>query len=275
MKRYIRASYDSSIPEWLKGQQVLSDLKQQYALSEAKFYSKPQPDSIAIYLLKTAYINQVKKNWGKRYPTTLHTEVKDFAFCPEYSKSDISILVDDTYYRPVGKNMSRPSVRAAFDSLIKRKTYMVAPLRSDVRSEHYKDPRKASEYSYDKRDKSGYKIPDPRDLYTRLYAKFPDKAKDKLDSIKATLEDYYVILNDSKDKIFDIDIREGKGYDMGSRNANQPRIAAFNEAVKYYGVTYKYFEEIINSKFNANEIVPLIDSLDWLSNKIKKLQDLL
>lgn len=270
MKRYIRASYDNSMPDWLRGQEVLNELKENYAMAEAKFYSKPQPNCITIYLLKTAYVNTTKRNWRKRYPETIHTEVTNYAYCPE-SSADISILVGDTYYRPQ-YNMNKSAVKSTFDSLVRRKTYMVAPLRSDVRSEHYEDPRSTEGPSYIQRDKSGYRIPDPHDLYSRLYAKFPDKANSKLESIMVELEDYYNIINDCKDRVFDIDIRKGKGYEAHPRNKN---LDIFNDVIRYYGYIYRQCEDITKSDFDAKLLTSVMENMDILEDKVNKLTNAL
>lgn len=279
MKIYVKASFDSSMPEWLKNQDVLGCLKKKYALHEAKFYNEPQSNSIAIYLLEVAYKNTIKKNWRTGYKYTVHTEVTNYAWCPECDE-DISILVNDTYYRPTERNLKYKSVKSTLDSLIKYQTYMVAPLRSEVRSEHYEDPRdmrKQSPYSYHKRDKSGYIIPNPQELYERLYAKFPDMADRKLGRIMDKLDQYYEVLNECKDKVFDIDIRNGKGYDIGLRNANQSKVNAFNDAVRQYGWAYNELKELTESGFvdyetSSDSLVSLMGQLDIISDKINKLK---
>lgn len=274
MKRYIKASYDSSMPEWLKGQQILDDLKQHYALAEAKFYNKPQDNSIVIYLLKSAYINTVKKNWYTGYKITEHTAVIDYAWCSE-STQDISILVGDRYMRINSElNMNKPAVKEAFKRAIKSKTYMVALLRTDVRSEHYKDPRDMGANAYPPRDKSGYVIPDPRELYERLYAKFPDKSSDKLGDIGVTLEDYYNILNECKDKVFNIDIRKGRGYG-DNFGANRTTLNTFNQVVTHYGWAYADFEKLVNSGNDPKILSELMQAVDRLGTEIDKLVNLL
>lgn len=274
MKRYIKASYDSSMPEWLKGQQILDDLKQHYALAEAKFYNKPQDNSIVIYLLKSAYINTVKRNWYTGYKTTEHTAMVDYAWSPE-STQDISILVGDRYIRIDSEiNMNKLSVKEAFKHNIKRKTYMVAPLRSDIRSEHYEDPRDMGADAYPLRDKSGYVIPDPQELYERLYAKFPDKSNDKLEDVGVTLEDYYNVLNECKDKVFNIDIRKGRGYG-DNLGANRINLGAFNKVVTHYGWAYADFEKLISSGSDPKILSKLIQSVDRLGTEIDELVNLL
>ena len=275
MKRYIRASYDDSMPKWLHGQPALDAIKQKYALSEAKFYRKPKPNSIPIYLLSEAYLNKVIQRWGK-YPQTQHTLMTNVAYCPDCPSGDISILVGETYMRP-GLNMNKTKVRQTFDSLIKRTTYMVAPLRSEVRSEHYENPR-VYEPGSGHRDKSGYLIPNPSTLYKRLYAKFPDKAKDKLDSILVSMEDYYNILNEYKDKVFDLDIRNGVGFltHPSYRGSSREKyIDKFNSVVEEYGDVYRDCEELANSDMDASSLTYLIYSVDSLGDSIDRLVDYL
>lgn len=276
MKIYIKASFDSSMPEWLKGQDVLGCLKKKYALHEAKFYNEPQSNSITIYLLEVAYKNTTKRNWRTGYKYTTHTKVTNYAWYPECSE-DISILVNDTYYRPTERNLKYKSVKSTLDSLIKYQTYMVAPLRSEVRSEHYEDPRDMSNSSYPRRDKSGYIIPSPLDLYEKLYAKFPDMADKKLGQIIDKMDQYYDILNECKDKIFDIDIRNGRGYDTGLGNVNRPKVNIFNDAVRHYGWAYQELKELTDSVANDAEIsseslTSLMAQLTVIGDKIDNLK---
>ena len=147
---------------------------------------------------------------------------------------------------------------------------MVAPLRSEVRPEHYKDPRNMRGNSYAARDKSGYIIPDPEDLYERLYAKFPHMAHSKVSKLIAQLEEYYGIISECNNTIFDdIDIRKGVGYNLNSDTTR--RINLFNDTVRYYSNVYNDVEKLSDTQFSSTELSELISSVKSLGDRIDKL----
>lgn len=303
MKRYIRASLDPSMPAWLRNQPVVQKLGETYALSQAKFYNEPQENSVPIYLLDTVYKATTKKDWRRNWTTTTYTELHDFAYCPEIVTDfrSLSILVGEKHISMGAIPRYRKS-RELFDSLIKDTTYMIAPLRSEYRADGYVDPRYERERdgswrylgqkahpSYNKktrkwdgepewysattydgkqnRDKSGYEIPYPADLYTRLYTKFPEKLRAKLDEIGPVLEEYYTRLQNCQSKVFGIDIREGRGFNpLG----NQGNINAFNKAVEAYGNLYSMLNRCINEDdtVNSTAVANFIHHYNYYSNRL-------
>lgn len=301
--QYVRASLDPSIPGWLRGQSVIKELGEQYAMSEAKFYKEEQPDSIPIYLLDTVYPRNSKWQWGKSWPEVTYTKQKNYAYCPQVGDEGMTIGIGDKHYS-LDSIKSRGKVRDAFDRQVKDIVYMVAPLRSSIRSDedryvdpryegfrdggwHYAGQQKLPTYnkktrkwdgepewrmpvSYNqRRDKSGYAIPDPADLYERAYAKFPDKLKAKIDKIRPILDDYYDRLIACKDKIMDVDIKKGRGFDpinpISSVNMHH-----FNEAVSSYGYLYSALEGCMDAEGNVDpaELSKFVNNLNYDLAKI-------
>ena len=83
MKRYIKASYDTSMPKWLKNptkdtKSAIDILNWEYAMSQAKFYKEPQPDSIPIHLLYEVY----KKAHSHR--GWYYDDVPEIIYLPDY-----------------------------------------------------------------------------------------------------------------------------------------------------------------------------------------------
>lgn len=299
MKRYIRASYDPSMPSWLRGQPVLKTLGEDYAMAQAKFSKEPQENSITIYLLDTVYEKKESWKWGKNYPTTSYTEIKDYAYCPDdpYASSNIAIAMGEKHIS-MGSIDRYRKAKEIFNDLIKDTVYMVAPLREEVRPEGYVDPRYTANnegkwsyagqqkvvpqkksrknaeptwevptsYSFNKRDKSGYVVPNPDDLYRQAYAKFPEKLKGKLDQAIAVLDKYYDILESYKDQVFGIDIRSGKGFNNLGKQTN---IYHFNEAIRIYGGLYSAIEACVDADGNVipEKLSDVVKGTGWGSLK--------
>lgn len=248
MKRYIRASYDSSMPSWLKseaGKEALSYLNQSYAMSQAKFSKVEEPDSVPIYLLDDTYKEETR--WGETYKTPAGQYVYVPKLMGGYGRH---IPVGDRY------RALATAAKARIQEHIIDTVYMTAPTRQSAREDRgYVDPRYAqswgdshpkymgqtpefptaynketgkwettstrhadadwyqpsSGWDAKKRDKSGYEIPNPADLYSKLYKRFPERLKSRLDEVKGTLDKYYDKISSCKSRLFDsIDVRKGK-----------------------------------------------------------------
>ena len=283
MKRYIIASYDSSMPDWLKGRAgkfALDHLKYRYAMSDAKFSKEPQEGSIPVYLLDEVY--EETKRWGETYKTS----AGQYVFVPD---------VDSGYsaYLPAGKGYRRLNTiaKSRLKDHIIDTVYMTAPSRRDIRQDRdYVDPRydnnweymgqyKDEAYRYDselgksvrdpendkwimpwvgyagaKRDKSGYVIPDPEELYSRLYTRFPDRLKTRVNEAKAILDEYYDKVNDAKERVLShYDIRKGKSPYIGyGDNVYKSSMYKLGEVIRYYGWMYEGFEKCMEDDGSIN-----------------------
>lgn len=278
MYRYIKASYDSSMPNWLKskaGTDALNHLNYQYAMSEAQFFDTPQENSIPIHLLDNVY--EEVKRWGDTYknPIGQYVYVPDLGF-GGYSK----FLESGNGYR----RLSTIAKSKLNDHIIDT-VYMVAPLRKDIReTRDYVDPRYDNNgkymgqyksegrkynretgewehdpesdewvmpftYGNDKRDKSGYSIPNPEELYRKLYERFPDRLKSRVNEAKAILDEYYDKINDAKEKILSkYDIRKGRSPYLGYGDTSKSDLYPLHQAIEYYGSMYKGFENCMTDE---------------------------
>ena len=268
MKRYIRASYDPSMPDWLKGHPTLKAIGKDYALSEAKFYSTPMADSLKIMLLDPVYLRTKRsRGWGM-YPETVYKTVHNYVYCPEYPASvrgELCIKAGDKHYALQSVGRTRAG-KAAYENSIKQVVYMVAPRRRDIRPTPYEPDRVLNGDEY--RDKSGYVIPNPEDLYARLYGKYPDRVVERAKKLKPILDQYYYILDAYKDIVTGVDIIMGIGYDIDKfglhygRVHNQEAIEYFNTAVRCYGELYSLVDQLVNGKADASALAALLGNTD-------------
>lgn len=278
MKRYIKAAYDPSMPMWLRvksdiNQTAIATLNDNYAMAQAKFYENPQPDSEPIYLLYDVY--EEDYGWNGLYKK----EVEELAYLPNYEYKF------ENYWISAGTKYRRLSTAAK--SKIKEHiadvVYMVAPkLQSVQEGRDYVDPRYSrthrkwgyagqypgylttwnsethrSErvgidrwYTNTGRDKSGYYIPKPEELYEKLYARFPDKVNNSINKVKAILDTYYDKLDAAKNKVFSqYDIRKGRVVEVGNYNGAMQYL---NYAIKNYGAMYQIFENILSDPENID-----------------------
>jgi hypothetical protein len=184
---YIQASFSPSMPDWMKKKfssrysrdrdSLLNTLH--LKLDTANFLDHPTENSVAIHLLEAdnqlvVYAPGYNDNNGADF----NGRWRDFGRLGKKTLKDRTL---DTVYIDLDD-----------------------PSNFDTDQEHYRDPR--FEYYYDtngqyagqhkdsyfgwkdykgreKRDKSGYLIPNPEDKIKDYYKKFPDKVTDKLDSI--------------------------------------------------------------------------------------------
>lgn len=277
MKRYIRASYDSSMPSWLKGEagkQALASLNNTYAMSRATFSKYEQPGSIPIYLLDDTY--KEESRWGETYKTP----AGQYVYVPNVSGGYGRFIPVGRTFRALGT-----AAKARIQEHIIDTVYMTAPLRKEVRpaEDRYQDPRYEKEYDWDShrykqvyqgqypeyrtewseeakdwvdtnevesweiqgngRDKSGYEIPDPTELYKRLYNRFPERLKGRVQEARNILDEYYDKVDEAKSLIFSqYDIRKGKGISLYGETYKNV-LYFLNEAVKDYGWLYEGFEK--------------------------------
>lgn len=291
MKRYIRASYDSSMPDWLKtdaGKMALNDLNQKYAMSRATFSKTPTEGSIPIYLLDEVYKDE--KKWGEIYKVS----AGQYVYVPEFANWHSRYFSTESSFRSIDK-----VARSRFEGHILDTVYMAAPLRSEIQKDRgYMDPRYArgfqgkvsyagqtawhdshynsetkqweedeeAQYSVPTgRDKSGYQLPKPEDLYKRLYQRFPDRLKGRLNEAKAILDEYYDKLEKAKNDLFSkYDIRKGKTPRYYGENYKSPSYQ-LEDAIQYYGWMYEGFDKCINpdGSVNPSKLAEFMKSNDW------------
>ena len=190
MKRYIRASFDASMPSWLKDKLTQSRYpnyaqrfvdKYGIALSDAKFTTAPTGNALPIY-------NIVSGSSRRVYIPGLNDDEEivinnRYRKLGKISKSTLEDLVDDVVYVDLSENR-----------IPKKESY------KDPRYSYYHNfkGRYAGQY-YDKnrgewrtqlpsnevhsRDKSGYQVPSPESQLRRYYQMFPEKITAKVDKL--------------------------------------------------------------------------------------------
>lgn len=180
MKRYIRASFDSSMPEWFKSQKsIMRDLRWDYNLAtdKAKFVtSKPNgaegKDYLTVYNLGDGivYIPGVNE-WH-----TININGRNRRL-ENVSKKKLLELAQDIAYIDLSNS----------DRFEKRERYQDPRMNSDDRYAGQikgEDGEWFTQVDYGgKRDKSGYRIPAPEDRIKNLYQRYPEKLTSQLDAL--------------------------------------------------------------------------------------------
>ena len=202
MKRYIRASFDSSIPSWLKNEithqkygRLGEKIVQKYgvALSESQFFDEEVPNSIPIYLIKgdygsdvyipginddnTIYLNGRSRKLGSIARSKLPTLATDVVWLDLSNK----VQKKDRYQDPRRIYDGAKDSRGRYAG-----QYYTKPWTSYDGEEHpgkWSKSGNSGRYSSRPRDKSGYEVPTPESRLERYYETFPEKVTEKVDAI--------------------------------------------------------------------------------------------
>lgn len=208
MKRYIRASFDPSMPDWLK-----KAFNNKYAfnadkftknfgvsLSEAKFSDTPAEKSVPIYLLDlgngtqvyvpgfnddtTVYINNRARKLGSIAKSKLEDMTADIVYMDRLSA-------------PLPKDHGYQDPRRYYNSRYTDKQGNYAGQYQRYNGE-WSSAGSIGPTEVRARDKSGYVVPDPKEQLARYYDMFPEKVTDKVEKI-------YQRLLEVKDKVLSSD----------------------------------------------------------------------
>lgn len=230
MKRYIRSSFDPSMPSWLKKSltggrlnnfrnAVLRDafIKKGIALDRAQFLDHdPGAGSQPIYLLQTdygtevyapginddstGYFNNRQRKFGSIAKSKLMDMSADVVWINMLDDSN-KFSRKDRYQDP--RYSYRYNSRGDYAGQYKKAHYLG---RDEEGNEMY-SPEEWSKSGMTpsnesrSRDKSGYKVPSPEQMIARFYEKYPEKLAGKVDAV------YQEIL-DAREQIFAYDFRE-------------------------------------------------------------------
>lgn len=266
MKRYIKASFDSTIPSWLKAEfDSRSHLAKKFvnkyrvALSDVEFFVTPTGNSLPIYKIgNKVYIPGVNDD----DETRINDRWRKFG---AIAKSKLSDLADDVVYIDLSAN-----------KIANKESYQdprFSYTRSDPRGHYAGQYYNKSKDRWDtvlpsneirSRDKSGYQIPSPESQFTRYYQKFPEKITQKVDKV-------YNRILEVKDKVLDpnlINTPRDRDEQMSIGNA----IYRLRDAIDGYRTLLaelKNFDEAVNSEYSdyaiseySNAIGKISDSLD-------------
>jgi len=285
MKRYIRASFDPSMPDWLKSSlsgNMGSLLKKKYgvALDKAKIlYEKPDSSNVMpIYLLQTDYRDVVyipgvnddeKRDFNGRYRklgSLAKSKLKELAgnrvVYIDLNDPNNKVTPREKYEDPrYTYNYGKPEYAGQY------KTRRYNSDLGDYEDTGWSDSGKRGNRERRYRDKSGYVIPEPEDLLARYYEKFPNRITEKVDNV-------YLELRRVRDMIFSDDIiSKPKTRDESSSIRNA--MSYFTDAVEkyrtllskldaegnYVGLGYDRRLAKMNSESFSNDITRIKDDL--------------
>lgn len=270
MKRYVKASFDSSIPEWLKDKFTRSrypNFAQRFvdkygvALSDVEFLDSPSGRSITIYKIgNRVYIPGI--NDDEEIP--VNGRWRKFK---SIAKAKLPDLADDMVYVDLDSN-----------KIEKGEKYQ------DPRYSYRNNPkgRYAGQY-YDEdddewrtftpsneirsRDKSGYQVPSPASQLRRYYQKFPEK-------ITAKVDDIYNRILEVKDKVLAPDLintPHDRNEEMSIGNA----IYRLKDAIEGYRdllSRLKDFDELVKGDYSDYYIGEFSDAIRKISNSLDEAE---
>ena len=244
--RNIKASFDPSMPNWLKdaitrGFYLISGdkISKIFDLSNAEFLDTPTKNSIPIYYIDGAvYIPGVNDGYNVQVNGR-------FRQLGNIAKSKLPKLADDVVY--VDLDQAPPVKKERYED--PRREY--SKHRHGVESEYA--GQHPSYYTgewttFTGRDKSGYKIPDPRKMLYNYYSQPGNIGK-----ISNRLADTFDILNDIKTRIFDIDISDPTNLGRSAYStAYGNMMSRFGSAVEDYSRAYADVKELISNLENGD-----------------------
>lgn len=249
----IKASFDPSMPSWLKNAitkkyyLITGDkVSRIFDLSNAEFLDTPTKNSIPIYYIDGAvYIPGVNDGYNVQVNGR-------FRQLGKIAKSKLPELADDVVF--VDLDQAPPVKKERYED----PRYEYSKYRHRVESEYAGQQRSSkyfnSEYSdkwttFTGRDKSGYKIPDPRTMLYNYYSQPGNVGK-----ISNRLADTYDILKDIKTRIFDIDISDPANLGRSAYStAYGNMMSRFGSAVEDYSRAYAEVKELISDLENGDE----------------------
>jgi len=209
MKRYIRASFDPSMPDWLK--KAFND-KYNFntdkfvkrfgvALSDATFSDTPTENSVPIYLLTTDYGTKVYvPGFNDDSTTFINGRNRKLG---SIAKSKLDNMAEDVVYMnrlsaPLPKDHGYQDPRRYYNARFTDKQGNYAGQYQRYNGE-WSSAGSIGPTEVRARDKSGYVVPDPKEQLARYYDLFPEKITDKIEKI-------YQRLLEVKDKVMSPDL---------------------------------------------------------------------
>jgi len=287
MKRYIKASFSASIPDWLLKKLGNYGIKRKLldkgiALDTAKFLDHDPGTGkvLPVYLLKTDYGNNV-------YIPTVNDDDSAsingrYRKLGSIAKSKLPGMAVDVYfldmtdpetmhppksrYRDPRYDYNRYEKHGSYAGQYQTEPYLGRDPETD---ESMYGPKTWTATGRSNRDKSGYKIPSPEEMISRFYEKYPEKLADKVDNV------YQEIL-DAREQIFAYDFRELGEDRYSSRVSNaynylssaiseyRDMLSNIKDAERYSSIGYKM--DTYTLKRISNHITSIRKRLDEAVN---------
>lgn len=244
MKRYIHASFDTSMPEWVrrsltgKFSNLRSKLIKKYgiALDRAQFLDQPTANSLPVYHLATDYGTQVYiPGVNDDETATFNKRNRKFG---SLAKSSLPTLAVETVYIDLDDPNNMVEKRERYQD--PRYTYRYSD-RGDYAGQYKHAPYIGNgEYGPEEwstagkvpsnerraRDKSGYKVPSPEERISDYYTKFPQKVTDKVDAV-------YDSIMEVKQELLNSDF-------------NKPVDDRYNDAATNIASAYRTFSSVVS-----------------------------
>lgn len=244
MKRYIHASFDTSMPEWVrrsltgKFSNLRSKLIKKYgiALDRAQFLDQPTANSLPVYHLATDYgthvyipgVNDDETATFNKRNRKLGSLAK--SSLPNLAVETVYIDLDDPnnmvekrerYQDP--RYTYRYSDRGDYAGQYKHAPYIG---NGEYGPEEWSKAGKVPSNERRARDKSGYKVPSPEERISDYYTKFPQKVTDKVDAV-------YDSIMEVKQELLNSDF-------------NKPVDDRYNDAATNIASAYRTFSSVVS-----------------------------
>lgn len=287
MKRYIKASISESTPDWLKKRLTSGSfntfktnfLKRGIALDKATYTSEPtSSDDIPIYLLQVDY-GQTVYSPGINDDATESINGR-YRKLGSIAKSKLPDMAVDVVYL----NVNDPANKAPFKDRYqdprysyrysRKGDYMGQYMMQDWDSEihdhvdvGWSNSGKTASNESRARDKSGYKVPSPEERISEYYEKYPNKIREKVDSV-------YEMLLETKKILMDADFNrplDDRFYTDNIADAYQK----FSRAINDYRKLLSSLDENKNSRSIFYSRSSFGRSVSDIKSQIQEILDIL
>lgn len=286
MKKYIRASLSESTPDWLRRKLTgkgFDAFKQKFlnrykvALDRANYTYTPTTNSdIPIYLLDVDYGNVVYSP-GVNDDDTASINGR-YRKLGSIAKSKLPEMASDVIFLDLNDPSNRATVKERYQD--PRYTYRYS------KQGKYAGQYKKQDYNYDTgeyedagwsekgmtpsnesraRDKSGYKIPTPESRLTEYYQKYPNKIREKIDSV-------YDMLIETKQMLVDADFNTALSDRYYTDNIGSA-YRQFSDAIYEYRRLLTELDE--TGSLNDYSIRSFGNKISDIKERIQSVQDLL
>lgn len=284
MKKYIKASFDNEIPDWLRKDKgallnlnrIGINLKSMDVASSPSGRGKDYP----IYLIGTPYRPFVwipgiyNDNEQVMNPNSKYYEAVKYVPKKYLDIRDVVYLSKTDYRKEPDLSRGYKDPRYVYDRNSKRR----GQYAGQYRREGWKPNSPFGKWSTGgmrNRDKSGYEIPDPQEKLKNFYVTSGDQGAKRL---AARLEQVYNKLVDLKARIFDIDFKDfGVDYNGEpdySSTAYQNILSIFGDTCRNYRIALKNVERAQKISDTYHKEYYIEDALDYIKACERKIPDI-
>lgn len=295
MKRWIHASFDVTMPDWLRkaftssySRSGLKDKlmkKYQIALDQAQFLDHATKNSLPVYLMKSDYgtdiyipginddssaqFNGRNRKFGAISKALLPQLAADVVYL---DLDDFNNVFDkrEPYRDP--RYSYRRNDRGDYAGQYKRAPYIG---NGEYGPEEWSRTGMTPSNESRSRDKSGYKVPSPEQKIADYYTKFPQRMTDKVDAVyDSILEVKQDLLDADFNGPFDSDRRYN---DAASNIASAYR--TFSEVISRYRNLLSFLNSAQSFRKNGMQsdyyMKEFSQTISYIKSDLKEIRDLL